>query len=44
MTGPGSSETRSHSSSVEQPGVNPVVADSGSTTSSAPVAVDAAAR
>ena len=37
MTGPGSSETRSHSSSVEQSGVKPVVAVSGSTTSSAPV-------
>src|SRR6476659_4858504 len=38
MTGPGSSETRSHSSSGVQSGVKPVVADSGSTTSSAPVA------
>src|SRR5665647_3498001 len=38
MTGPGSSETRSHSSSGEQPGVKPVVTDSGRTTSSAPVA------
>src|SRR5665647_2981529 len=38
MTGPGSSETRSHSSSGEQPGVKPVVAVSGRTTSSAPVA------
>src|SRR5471030_818223 len=38
MTGPGSSETRSHSCSGEQPGVKPVVADSGRTTSSAPVA------
>src|SRR5674476_873127 len=38
MTGPGSSETRSHSSSGKQPGVKPVVAVSGRTTSSAPVA------
>src|SRR5665647_1338847 len=38
MTGPGSSETRSHSSSGGQPGVKPVVAVSGRTTSSAPVA------
>src|SRR5450631_2420786 len=38
MTGPGSSETRSHSSSGEQAGVKPVVADSGRTISSAPVA------
>src|SRR6476620_468381 len=38
MTGPGSSLTRSHSSSGVQSGVKPVVADSGSTTSSAPVA------
>src|SRR5665811_885625 len=37
MTGPGSSVTRSHSPSGEQPGVKPVVADSGRTTSSAPV-------
>src|SRR5680860_833251 len=38
MTGPGSSETRSHSSSGAQSGVKPVVAVSGRTTSSAPVA------
>ncbi len=38
MTGPGSSDTSSQSCSVEQSGVNPVVADSGSTMSSAPVA------
>src|SRR4029079_1512495 len=38
MTAPGSAETRSQSSSGEQPGVKPVVAVSGRTTSSAPVA------
>ena len=38
VMGPGSSVTRSQSSSLEQPGVKPVVAVSGSTTSSAPVA------
>src|SRR6186997_1010537 len=38
MTGPGSAETRSQSSSAEQSGVKPVVAVSGRTTSSAPVA------
>ena len=38
MTGPGSSDMSSQSCSIEHAGVKPVVADSGSTMSSAPVA------
>src|SRR5437762_4062115 len=38
MTGPGTSLTRSHNASGDTPGVNPVLAASGSTSTSAPVA------